>query len=81
MCISLKQLFKSVLESSFAGKNICRELIFNEIEDLKNSTLSERRIQRRCFFVHLANFFRTAGLQNTCEQLFLVPSTPSTAQK
>ena len=47
------------------------EFLVNKVAGLKACNFIERRLQHRCFPVHIAKFLRKPILKNICERLFL----------
>ena len=48
---------------NFTKKNLCQGLFFNKVAGLRPTTLSIKRLWRRCFPVNLAKFLRTPFLR------------------
>ena len=57
---------------NFLKKTTVLESLFNKVAGLQPCRFTEKRLQHRCFPVHIANFLRTSILKNICERLLLI---------
>ena len=64
---------KAVLQNLFniQRKTPVLESLFNKVAGLQPCNFIKNRLQHRCFFVNIANFFKTPILKNVCERLLL----------
>ena len=67
---SLKKVFLKNF-TKFSAKHLCWSVFFNKVSGMRPATLSEKRLQQRCFPVNFVKFLRTPFLQNTSRQLLL----------
>ena len=64
-----KKLFLKI--SQYSQENNVLESLFNKVADPQPSKFTEKRLQRRCFPLHIASFLRISILKNICKRLFL----------
>ena len=71
-------VYKTFLK--FAGKDLCQNLFFNKVADLRPGTLLKKRLWHRCFLVTFAKFLRapifTEHLQWLLLMLAILAFTP-----
>ena len=66
----LKEMLFLKFFGIFTGKHLCWSL-FKKVPDHQACNFLKKRLQHRCFLVHIAKFLRTPLLKNICERLLL----------
>ena len=51
--------------AKFIGKHLPQSLFFNKVPGLRTTTLSKKRLWRRCFPINFAKFLGTSFRQNS----------------